>query len=108
MEVDTLKMGWCKIGGGDGARAMADLVMFNTTLRSLDLRGNGFGNDGEFLRLQEAACIAFHRLSFSLSLSVSLSEDVIADFSNVSICVPYDAQAPSSSLEVCASTPIQT
>lgn len=48
MNIDTLKMGWCKIGGGDGARAMSDLVMFNTTLKTLDLRGNNFGNDGKF------------------------------------------------------------
>ena len=45
-QVEVLKMGWCKIGGGAGARAVADLVMFNTTLRTLDVRGNGFGNDG--------------------------------------------------------------
>ncbi len=47
LQVETLKMGWCKIGGGEGAKAVADLVMFNTTLRTLDLRGNGFGNDGQ-------------------------------------------------------------
>jgi hypothetical protein len=28
--VETLKLGWCKVGGGAGARALADLVMFNT------------------------------------------------------------------------------
>jgi len=27
--VETLKLGWCKVGGGAGARALADLVMFN-------------------------------------------------------------------------------
>lgn len=46
-QVETLKLGWCKIGGGEGAKAVADLVMFNTSLKVLDLRGNGFGNDGE-------------------------------------------------------------
>lgn len=47
LQLETLKLGWCKIGGGDGAKAVADLIMFNTTLRTLDVRGNGFGNDGK-------------------------------------------------------------
>jgi len=47
MGVEVLKLGWCKIGGGEGAKAVADLVMFNSTLRTLDVRGNSFGNDGE-------------------------------------------------------------
>ena len=42
-------MGWCKIGKTDGAAAVADLIMFNTTLRSLDVRGNGFENNGAIL-----------------------------------------------------------
>lgn len=47
MAVEVLKLGWCKIGGGEGAKAVADLVMFNSTLRTLDVRGNSFGNDGK-------------------------------------------------------------
>jgi hypothetical protein len=31
-KLETLKLGWCKIGGGDGAAAIADLIMFNTSL----------------------------------------------------------------------------
>ncbi len=34
------------MGGGEGARAVSDLLMYNTRLGSLDLRGNGLGNDG--------------------------------------------------------------
>ena len=30
--LETLKMGWCKVGGGDGAEALAQLLMFNTSL----------------------------------------------------------------------------
>lgn len=40
LQVDTLKVGWCKIGDGDGAKALADLLMFNQTLSTVDLRGN--------------------------------------------------------------------
>ena len=39
-------MGWCKLGTGDGAAAAADLLMYNTSLVSVDLRGNGLGNPG--------------------------------------------------------------
>ena len=39
-------MGWCNIGPDDGAKAVADLLMFNSTLVVLDLRGNGLGNAG--------------------------------------------------------------
>lgn len=39
-------LGWCKVGGGDGAKAVADMLMYNTSIRRLDLRGNGFGNNG--------------------------------------------------------------
>lgn len=46
VQIETLKVGWCKIGGADGAKAVADLLMFNTSLQLLDLRGNGLGNDG--------------------------------------------------------------
>jgi hypothetical protein len=35
-----------QVGGGEGARAVSDLLMYNTRLVSLDLRGNGLGNDG--------------------------------------------------------------
>lgn len=42
-------MGWCKLGKIEGAAAVADLVMFNTTLHSLDVRGNGFEDNGAIL-----------------------------------------------------------
>ncbi|PNH05886.1 Amidase 1 [Tetrabaena socialis] len=45
----TLKMGWCKVAGGDGARALSDLLLLNSTLSALDLRGNSLGNDGAIL-----------------------------------------------------------
>jgi hypothetical protein len=45
-QVETLKMGWCHLGPDDGAKAVADLLMFNSTLVVLDLRGNGLGNAG--------------------------------------------------------------
>lgn len=41
-----MKLGWCKIGGKEGAQAIADLLMFNQSLVTLDLRGNGLGNSG--------------------------------------------------------------
>lgn len=47
VQIDVLKMGWCKIGEKDGAKAIADLILFNTSLTTLDLRGNGLGNAGE-------------------------------------------------------------
>ena len=34
-------MGWCNVGPDDGAKAVADLLMFNNTIATLDLRGNG-------------------------------------------------------------------
>lgn len=46
MQIDVLKAGWCKIGEKDGAKAIADLILFNTTLTTLDLRGNGLSNPG--------------------------------------------------------------
>lgn len=39
-------MGWCHVGPDNGAKAVADLLMFNSTLAVLDLRGNGLGNAG--------------------------------------------------------------
>ena len=45
-QVETLKMGWCHVGPDNGAKAVADLLMFNNTLAVLDLRGNGLGNAG--------------------------------------------------------------
>ena len=47
MQIDVLKAGWCKIGEKDGAKAIADLILFNTTLTTLDLRGNGLSNPGD-------------------------------------------------------------
>lgn len=49
LQIETLKVGWCKIGGAEGAKAVGDLLMFNTSLQLLDLRGNGLGNDGAIL-----------------------------------------------------------
>ena len=46
VQIDVLKAGWCKIGEKDGAKAIADLILFNTTLTTLDLRGNGLSNPG--------------------------------------------------------------
>lgn len=37
------------MAGGDGARALSDLLLLNATLVHLDLRGNGLGNDGAIL-----------------------------------------------------------
>lgn len=39
-QVDTLKLGWCNIEDGDGAKALSDLLMYNQTLVTVDLRGN--------------------------------------------------------------------
>ena len=50
-QVETLKMGWCHLGPDDGAKAVADLLMFNSTLVVLDLRGNGLGNAGAAVQL---------------------------------------------------------
>jgi Ran GTPase-activating protein (RanGAP) involved in mRNA processing and transport len=46
VQVETLKMGWCHVGADAGAKAVADLLMFNSSLAVLDLRGNGLGNAG--------------------------------------------------------------
>lgn len=41
--LETLKLGWCKLGGGEGARALADLLMFNSSLVTVSCgRCNGF------------------------------------------------------------------
>lgn len=34
-KLEVLKLGWCKVGGGEGAKAMADLLMYNKTLRQV-------------------------------------------------------------------------
>ena len=47
LQIEVLKMGWCKIGEKDGAKAIADLILFNTTLCTLDLRGNSLNNPGQ-------------------------------------------------------------
>ena len=39
-------MGWCNVGADEGAKAVADLLMFNSTIATLDLRGNGLGDAG--------------------------------------------------------------
>ena len=45
-KLETLKLGWCKIGGGDGAAAIADLIMFNTSLVTVGGRVTGGGGAG--------------------------------------------------------------
>lgn len=45
-QIEALKLGWCKAGGGAGAAALADLLLLNASLVCLDLRGNGLGNEG--------------------------------------------------------------
>ena len=37
-QVETLKLGWCKIGADKGAKAIADLLMFNQSLVSFGIR----------------------------------------------------------------------
>ena len=49
LQVETLKMGWCNVGSDDGAKAVADLLMFNTTIATLDLRGNKLMDAGAIL-----------------------------------------------------------
>lgn len=49
VQVENLKMGWCKLGKVEGAAAVADLIMFNTTLNTLDVRGNSFEDNGAIL-----------------------------------------------------------
>eukprot|EP00873_Tetraselmis_striata_P004342 jgi/Tetstr1/424606/TSEL_015128.t1 len=44
--VEILKLGWCTIGGVDGAVALSDLIMYNTSMQTLDLRGNNLGDNG--------------------------------------------------------------
>ena len=39
-------MGWCKVGENEGAKAIADLILFNTSIATLDLRGNSLNNPG--------------------------------------------------------------
>lgn len=46
MQVEKLGLGWCKVGAEEGARSLADLLMFNTSLRQVDLRGNELGDAG--------------------------------------------------------------
>lgn len=46
--MDSLKLGWCKLEE-QGAKAIADLIMYNTSLASIDLRGNNFGDYGAIL-----------------------------------------------------------
>ena len=48
VQLDTLKLGWCKVGPA-GAQALFDLVMYNQTISALDLRGNALGNDGAII-----------------------------------------------------------
>jgi Ran GTPase-activating protein (RanGAP) involved in mRNA processing and transport len=47
-KLETLKLGWCKLGV-EGSRSISELLVMNSTLRSLDLRGNELGNDGAII-----------------------------------------------------------
>ena len=47
-QVETLRLSWCKLGSGDGATAVADLLLFNSSLTTVDLRGNNLGDPGAF------------------------------------------------------------
>ena len=80
-------MGWCKVGENEGAKAIADLILFNTSIATLDLRGNSLNNPGEPLlhTLQEtSAAPAVLHLSILAStlqkLSLWLSECVPCTF----------------------------
>ncbi len=57
LQIEVLKMGWCKVGENEGAKAIADLILFNTSIATLDLRGNSLNNPGGPLlhTLQEAS-----------------------------------------------------
>ncbi len=46
VQIDVLRMGWCKIGGEKGAAAVAELLLFNDSLTTVDIRGNQLGNSG--------------------------------------------------------------
>ena len=39
-------MGWCKVGGEQGAASLAEMLLFNDSLTTLDIRGNQLGNSG--------------------------------------------------------------
>ena len=48
MQVETLRLNWCKLGSGKAAEAVADLLQFNTSLKVVDLRGNNLADGGAF------------------------------------------------------------
>ena len=54
--LDTLKLGWCKLGPA-GAKHIAELLSFNSTLVALDLRGNELGNDGAIILGRGIRCV---------------------------------------------------
>ena len=49
VQIEVLKVGWCKVGENEGAKAIADLILFNTTIATLDLRGNSLNNPGDLV-----------------------------------------------------------
>ena len=52
-------MGWCKVGENEGAKAIADLILFNTSIATLDLRGNSLNNPGgPLLHTLQETCAA--------------------------------------------------
>ncbi|KAK9812234.1 hypothetical protein WJX73_005974 [Symbiochloris irregularis] len=46
LQVENLRLGWCKLGSGKAAEAIADLLQLNTTLKVVDLRGNNLKDPG--------------------------------------------------------------
>jgi Ran GTPase-activating protein (RanGAP) involved in mRNA processing and transport len=44
MEIEVLKLAWCN--NGEDAQQIGQLIMFNTTIKELDLRGNSLKDNG--------------------------------------------------------------
>lgn len=45
-KLKELKLGWIKLGSVGGAESAADVLQFNTTVETIDLRGNDLKNNG--------------------------------------------------------------
>ena len=85
MQIDVLKMGWCKIGEKDGAKAIADLILFNTSLTTLDLRGNGLGNAGEQHRQPQCDAYTCMLAAISRQFTVGLSAELQQQIAGVQL-----------------------
>lgn len=70
-KLEVLKLGWCKVGGGEGAKAMADLLMYNKTLRQVGGRffggGGGGGVKGRGCVSGTGGCFSHHHHHHSLT-----------------------------------------